>query len=87
MDKKKTVKSAKKTSRTPVPYEYFEATEVMPGEGPVVQLEIIREQLVRMMTGMDQKDAERMADYVVHLIARLRELSDQNASLRTGRSK
>lgn len=79
MDRKKTPKAVKKTSRTPVPYEYFKATEIMPGEGPVVQPEIIREQLIRMMTGMDQKGVEKMADYVVHLIVKLRELSERRA--------
>ncbi len=66
----------KKTSKTPIPYEYFEATEIMPGEGPMVQPEIIREQLIHLMTDMDQKDVEKIADYIVHLIVKVRELSE-----------
>ena len=45
----------------------------MPGEGPMVQPEIIREQLIRMMTNMDQKGIEKMADYIVYLIMKVRD--------------
>ena len=65
-DYEKNPKPSKKIkSKTPLPYEYFKATEIMPGEGPMVQPEIIREQLIRMMTNMDQKGIEKMADYIV----------------------
>lgn len=74
------------TSRTPIPYEYFNATEIMPGEGPLLHPEIIREMLVRLLTNMDEMDVEKMADYVLHLIKKNWDLGDQNARPRAGRT-
>lgn len=80
-------KAEKRTSRTPIPYKYFKATAHVPGEGPMPQPEAIRKTLVALMRNMDEKDVEKMADYIVHLIMKARDLSGQNARLRAGRPK
>ncbi|MDE0525309.1 MAG: hypothetical protein OXI27_01725 [Thaumarchaeota archaeon] len=80
-------KAEKRTSRTPIPYEYFNATEHVPGEEPMLQPETIRRMLIALMRDMDEEGVEKMTNYVVYLITKVRDLSDQNARLRAGRPK
>ena len=51
----------------------FKATELVPGEGPALHPEVIREQLISLMTGMDKVGAGKMADYVLYLIMTVRD--------------
>lgn len=55
--------------------EKFTAEKINPGNETHIPLEKIREQLIKQMTNMDEKEIKNMANIIVNLIIQVRDLS------------
>lgn len=53
---------------------------INPNDKPPIPLEKIRDDLVKQMTNMDEKEIKNMANIIVNLIKQVRDLSDSNQS-------
>ena len=56
--------------------ESFHATKINLGDKPPISLVVFREQIIKQMQNMDQKEIENIADIIVGLIEELREFKN-----------